>query len=77
MSDVFISYGRKDRPLTQLIADRFRNQGLTVWYDEHIPGGDDWYKDLINQLRRTFNPYPQFYRFPICTYRMRCSNCFG
>jgi hypothetical protein len=53
MSDVFISYGRKDRPLTQLIADRFRNQGLTVWYDEHIPGGDDWYKDLINQLRRT------------------------
>jgi len=52
MTQVFISYSRKDSSfINQLVAD-LQKAGLDVWYDvSHIAGGARWRSEIENALR--------------------------
>jgi hypothetical protein len=39
MSDIFISYAREDRDKAKALAELFRQQGWSVWWDRNIPPG--------------------------------------
>lgn len=40
MSDIFISYSRKDLPKVRLLADALNNKGWTIWWDPKIRSGE-------------------------------------
>jgi hypothetical protein len=45
---VFISYKREDQAQAQRLALRLQQQGLKVWIDSDLPGGEAW-RDNIEQ----------------------------
>lgn len=52
MTDVFISYSRKDRPrVTQLVA-AIEEAGFAVWWDKAISAGAEFDKEIDNALER-------------------------
>lgn len=48
MSDVFISYKAEDRKRVAPLVHALEAEGLSVWWDAHIGGGDEW-RDSIQQ----------------------------
>lgn len=48
MTDVFLSYKAEDRPRLQPLVAALQADGVSVWWDAHIGGGDDW-RDAIQQ----------------------------
>lgn len=48
MSDVFVSYKAEDRRRVAPLVDALQADGLSVWWDAHIGGGDGW-RDSIQQ----------------------------
>jgi serine/threonine-protein kinase len=48
MSDVFVSYKAEDRARVCLLVEALEADGLSVWWDAHISGGDEW-RDSIQQ----------------------------
>ena len=48
MTDVFVSYKAEDRRRVQPLVQELQSDGLTVWWDAHIGGGDDG-RDQIQQ----------------------------
>ena len=54
MSDIFISYTRKDRPRAEVLAHALERQGWTVWWDRVIPAGrtfDEVIEEAIDAAR--------------------------
>lgn len=39
---IFLSYAREDTDLMLEAANRLKDDGYRLWYDEGIPGGNDW-----------------------------------
>lgn len=54
MARIFISYKRADRPfLDKLLPKLRRAHGMdSVWFDEHIPGGVDWWKHILARIEQ-------------------------
>lgn len=50
MSDVFVSYKAEDRARVAPLVDALQADGLSVWWDAHIGGGDDWRESIARQL---------------------------
>ena len=50
MADVFVSYKAEDRRRVQPLVQALKSDGLTVWWDAHIGGGDDWRDQIQQQL---------------------------
>ncbi len=50
MSDVFVSYKAEDRSRVRPIVDALEADGLSVWWDAHITGGDKWRDAIAAQL---------------------------
>ena len=48
MSDVFVSYKAEDRARVSPLVEALEAEGLSVWWDAHIGGGDEW-RDSIQQ----------------------------
>lgn len=48
MADVFISYAREDAPKARLLADALIADGLSVWWDHDLIGGDN-FREQIDQ----------------------------
>ena len=42
MGRVFLSYSREDKDRVRLLAAALEREGHGVWWDEHIPGGDEF-----------------------------------
>ena len=42
MSDIFISYARQDAKRAALLAEALQAEGLSVWWDHDLVGGDDF-----------------------------------
>ena len=38
--DIFISYSREDEPITRRFASAFKQEGLSVWWDDAIRSGE-------------------------------------
>jgi len=50
MSDVFVSYKAEDRKRVQPLVAALEAQGLSVWWDAQIGGGDEWRRSIEQQL---------------------------
>lgn len=50
MADVFVSYKAEDRARVRPLVDALHADGLTVWWDAHIGGGDDWRESISREL---------------------------
>lgn len=50
MSDVFISYKAEDRSRVRPLVEALEQDGLSVWWDAHIGGGDEWRETIARQL---------------------------
>src|SRR5690349_20860639 len=54
MTQVFISYSRKDLSFIETLVADLKNAGLDVWYDvSHIAGGARWRSEIENALRNS------------------------
>jgi len=50
MSDVFISYKAEDRARVEPLVDALEAEGLDVWWDARVSGGDAWRETIAKQL---------------------------
>ena len=50
MSDVFISYKAEDRGRVRPLVEALEADGLSVWWDAHIGGGDEWRETIARHL---------------------------
>ena len=50
MSDVFISYKAEDRSRVRPLVEALEADGLSVWWDAHIGGGDEWRETIARHL---------------------------
>ena len=50
MSDVFVSYKAEDRRRVQPLVTALEANGLTVWWDAQIGGGDEWRRSIEREL---------------------------
>jgi adenylate cyclase len=46
MSDIFISYARRDERLAERLAEALRRQGWTVWWDAFLRVGEGFSEGL-------------------------------
>jgi TIR domain len=50
MADVFISYARADREIASRLADEYKANGVSVWYDAGVSAGDNFRSEILKQL---------------------------
>jgi TolB-like protein len=50
MSDVFVSYKAEDRKRVRPLVDALEADGLSVWWDAQIGGGDEWRRSIEREL---------------------------
>jgi len=50
VSDIFISYARPDRPKAERLADAFKAQGWSVWWDREIQLGTEFRRRIADEL---------------------------
>lgn len=50
MSDVFVSYKAEDRRRVAPLVAALEAEGLSVWWDEQIGGGDEWRRSIEREL---------------------------
>jgi TolB-like protein/Tfp pilus assembly protein PilF len=73
VTDVFLSYKAEDRSRIVPLVQALEQDGYTVWWDQHIGGGDDWRSTILRQLesarcvmvvwsRRSVGPEGEFVR---------------
>ncbi|MEL7110259.1 MAG: toll/interleukin-1 receptor domain-containing protein [Pseudomonadota bacterium] len=48
--DVFLSYRRTDQALAQKLVQSLQAQGVSVWWDQMIEGGEDWREAIVENL---------------------------
>ena len=51
MADLFVSYAREDREGAAALVAALSEAGWSVFYDDHLPAGSDWIKELERELR--------------------------
>lgn len=73
MVDVFVSYKAEDRTRIAPLVQALETDGLSVWWDAHIAGGDAWREAILRNLesakcvlviwsRRSVGPKGEFVR---------------
>ncbi|TFU05480.1 TIR domain-containing protein [Polymorphobacter arshaanensis] len=50
MVDVFVSYKAEDRARVAPLVKALQAEGLSLWWDAHIGGGDDWRASIESNL---------------------------
>lgn len=50
MSHVFLSYKREDELRAGRIAQALTAEGLEVWWDRGLPGGESWHRNIESKL---------------------------
>lgn len=50
MSSVFLSYKREDEPRAALLVGALEAEGLAVWWDRSLPGGEEWRANIEQAL---------------------------
>ena len=52
MADIFISYAREERETASHLAERFGDEGWTVFWDRDLVAGDNWEKRIEDESNR-------------------------
>ncbi|MCI4645666.1 MAG: TIR domain-containing protein [Hyphomonadaceae bacterium] len=47
---IFLSYRRTDQPLARALVEAMEAEGLDVWWDQEIEGGEDWREAIVEGL---------------------------
>ena len=50
-TDIFISYARTDRPAARIFAERFAEEGFSVWWDASLHSGETFDEVIEQRLR--------------------------
>ena len=50
MSDVFVSYKAEDRSRVEPLVDELESEGMSVWWDARVGGGEAWRETIAKQL---------------------------
>ena len=50
MSDVFVSYKAEDRARVEPLVEALEAEGLSVWWDARVGGGEAWRETIAEQL---------------------------
>ncbi len=50
--NIFISYSSKSRPVVEALAVDLEALGYNVWFDRHLSGGQDWWTEILDSIRR-------------------------
>ena len=54
MSDIFISYSRKDIAFAHILHDELKNHGFNPWIDwEDIPPSSEWLNEIFGAIEKT------------------------
>lgn len=48
--DIFLSYRRTDQPLARALVGALEAEGVDVWWDQEIEGGEDWREAIVEGL---------------------------
>jgi hypothetical protein len=51
MSDIFISYSKKDKDYANQLAGKLRLLGFDIWIDNRIESGEDWWRTIVRAIR--------------------------
>ncbi len=51
--DIFLSYSRTDQSVADAFFKAASKSGLTVWYDQLVPGGHDWREAIVRALSQS------------------------
>jgi serine/threonine-protein kinase len=73
VSDLFVSYKAEDRARVAPLVQALETDGISVWWDEHIGGGDEWRDTILRHLeaakcvivvwsKRSVGPHGSFVR---------------
>jgi serine/threonine-protein kinase len=73
VTDLFLSYKAEDRSRVAPLVEALESDGLSVWWDAHIGGGEDWRDTILRHLeaarcviviwsRRSVGPQGNFVR---------------
>jgi hypothetical protein len=52
MSDIFLSYKRDDEPKAGKLVAALEAEGLSVWWDRGLPGGEEWRANIERALNQ-------------------------
>jgi serine/threonine-protein kinase len=50
MADVFVSYKAEDRARVEPLVQALEAEGLSVWWDARVGGGEAWREAIAEQL---------------------------
>lgn len=50
MADIFVSYASEDRNKVSKLVEAFEQQGWSVWWDRHIPHGQNYHQVIEQSL---------------------------
>jgi serine/threonine-protein kinase len=50
VTDLFVSYKAEDRGRVAPLVEALESDGLSIWWDAHIGGGDDWRDTILRNL---------------------------
>lgn len=53
MSDVFVSYKREDEDRVGRLVEAMKAEGLAVWWDRAVPGGEGWRLQIAQALEES------------------------
>jgi len=48
--DVFVSYASEDKDVVRELVQRLKSNGIAVWFDEHLRGGDVLLEEIEKQI---------------------------
>ena len=49
---IFLSYQRDNQAIIENLVARLGRLGHTVWYDQHLTGGHQWWESILEQIRQ-------------------------
>lgn len=69
---IFISYARHDRKLVEGLHRDLTDARLGVWYDRDLEGGQQWWDEILEQIRTT-----ELFVFALSTHSVRSRACLA
>lgn len=49
---IFISYSKKNKGYAQRLKKKLLSEGFDVWIDDRIDYGDDWWRTIVQAIRK-------------------------
>jgi len=54
MNHIFISHSHEDSDFAEILHERLKEAGFSVWRDTGIRGGEDWRREIDQAIKEAF-----------------------